>query len=193
VNRILYRLMYWLGMSDWDKGETPPEVRAAFKTGDLLPGPALDLGCGTGAHAIFMATQDRQVIGIDFVPEAIYAARDNALQAGLSERTQFYVADVTRINELELPPCAFALDMGCFHGLSSNNQRRYAKALASQLIPGGRYMLYVLDPRKELGVSFGLTPARVREVFTPDFDILDEKRGAYWSKASTWFWMERKP
>lgn len=191
MNRYLYRLMYWLGMTDWDKGKTPPEVEAVFHSGELPPGPALDLGCGTGAQAIYMAKQGRLAIGVDFVPEAIASARSKARQAGCAELTRFYVGDVTRLDGLDIPRCAFALDMGCFHGLSLDGQRRYAEALAAILIPGGRYLLYVLDPRKELGVSFGMTPEQVREIFEPGFEILRVERGAYWTERSTWFSMAR--
>ena len=41
MNRFLYRLMYWLGMSHWDSGETPSEVQEAFQAGGIPPGAAL--------------------------------------------------------------------------------------------------------------------------------------------------------
>lgn len=191
MNRLLYRLMYWLRMVPWDTGETPPEVVAAFQAGDIPPGAALDLGCGTGTNVLYMAQQGRQAIGLDFVPEAIAKARDKAQQAGVSERAQFQVADVTRLGELDLPPCGFALDMGCFHGLSPDGQRAYAEGLADTLVPGGRYMLYTLDPHSEAGISFGVLPERVQEVFAPRFAITRMERGGFWKRASTWFWMQR--
>src|SRR5512133_1382931 len=125
MNSILYRLLYRFGMARWDSGKTPPEVEQAFQAGDIPVGSALDLGCGTGTNVIYMAQQGRQAIGIDFVPGAIAKAREKAQQAGVAERTQLYVADVTRLAELKLPACGFALDMGCFHGLSPDGRRRY--------------------------------------------------------------------
>lgn len=192
MNRFLYRLMYWLGMSRWDTGETPPEVQEAFQTGDIPPGVVIDLGCGTGTNVIYMAMQGRQAIGLDFVPEAISKARRKAQQAGVSERTQFQVADVTQLGKMELPRCSFALDMGCFHGLSPDGQRRYVVGLANMLVPSGRYMLYTLDSRKEAGFSFGMQPEAVKPIFAPWFDILRVERGSFWARGSTWFWMERK-
>jgi len=102
------------------------------------------------------------------------------------------VADVTRLAELDLPPCGFALDMGCFHGLGPEARRRYAEGLAQTLVPGGRYMLYTLDPHSEAGASFGVTPETVRAVFAPWFAVLREQRSPFGSRGSTWFWMERK-
>lgn len=191
-NRFLYQLMYWLGQSPWDTGITPPEVGKAFQAGDIPSGPALDLGCGTGTNVIFMAKQGRQAIGIDFVPSAIAKARKKAQLASVAESTRFYVADVTRIKDLDLPRCGYALDMGCFHGLGADDQRRYTESLAATLVPGGKYMLYSLEPRKEAGIAFGVSPERVQAVFTPWFDIVRVERGSFWGRESTWFWMKRK-
>jgi cyclopropane fatty-acyl-phospholipid synthase-like methyltransferase len=192
MNRFLYRLMYWLGMSNWDSDETPPEVQEAFQAGDIPPGAALDLGCGTGTNTVFMAQQGRQAIGLDFVPQAISKARNKAQQAGVDGHAQFQVADVTRLDGMDLPRSAFALDMGCFHGLNPDGQRRYAEGLAKTMVSGGRYLLYTLDPHKEAGFSFGMQPEAVEAVFAPWFDILRVERGSFWSRGSTWFWMERK-
>lgn len=52
MNPIIYRLLYRLTRPPWDTGITPPEVVATFAEGDLPPGPALDLGCGTGTNVI---------------------------------------------------------------------------------------------------------------------------------------------
>jgi len=192
MNSFLYRLMYWLGQSRWDTGLTPPEVAKAFELEDFPPGPVLDLGCGTGTNVIFMAKQGRPAIGIDFVPEAIAKARDKAQRAGVATQTQFHLGDVTQLAQLNLPGCSFALDMGCFHGLSPEGQRRYAEELAATLIPGGRYMLYTLAPRRQAGISFGVLPEYVQAVFTPWFGIAQMERGTFWGNDSTWFWMEHK-
>jgi len=192
MNRFLYRVMYWLGMSRWDTGVTPPEVQEAFRVGGIPPGAALDLGCGTGTNTIFMARQGRQAIGLDFVPQAIQKARRKALQAGVAGRIRFEVADVTRLDEMDLPPSGFALDMGCFHGLNPAGQRRYAAGLAKTMVPGGRYMLYTLDPRKQAGISFGMLPEAVQAAFAPWFEFVRMERGTGWSGGSTWFWMDRK-
>ena len=99
MNQLIYRLTYWLGMTNWDSDETPREVQEAVQAGDIPPGAALDLGCGTGTNTIFMAKQGRQAIGLDFVPEAIKKARSKARQAGVDGRAQFQMADVTRLED----------------------------------------------------------------------------------------------
>lgn len=170
MNRFLYRLMYGFGMTRWDSGETPPEVQEAFRAGDIPSGASLDLGCGTGTNTIFMAQQGRQAIGLDFAPEAIHWARRKAQQAGVAGRAQFQVADVTRLDEMELPRSGFALDMGCFHGLSPDGQRRYAVGLAKTLICFPLFILLsacsLFDASTQPGVTAALYPSQTMPVPT---------------------------
>jgi len=192
MNAFIYRVSYWLGMTRWDSGVVPPEVIQTFQAGDIPAGPALDLGCGTGTNVVYMAQQGRQSIGVDFVPEAIAKARRKAKDVGVIDRTQLLVADVVHLRELGLPRCAFALDMGCFHGLSPEGQRRYAQGLADLMIPRGLYMLYIIEPNREAGVSFGITSTAVHAIFAPWFSIAREEPGDFWKRKSVWFWMTRK-
>ncbi len=192
MNSILYRLMYRLGMSRWDTGQTPPEVVEAFQTGSIPAGAALDLGCGTGTNVIYMAKQGRQAVGIDFVPAAIAKARAKAEQAGVADRARFLQADVTRLAELDLPRCGFALDMGCVHGIKGEGQQQYARGLASVMVPGGKYLLYTLNLRKRGAITFGMDPEQVPPVFAPWFELERMERGAFWDQGSAWFWWKRK-
>jgi SAM-dependent methyltransferase len=193
INAIFYRLMYWFGKARWDTGITPPEVEAAFHAGDIPAGTAIDLGCGTGTNVIYMAQHGRQVVGIDFVPGAIAKARKKAQRAGVADATRFYVADVSRMAQMDLPPCSFALDIGCFHSLSPEKRQRYAEGLAALLVPGGRYMLYTLDWRNQGGRSIGIVPDQVKALFAPWFNFTRIEKGNDRERSSTWFWMERKP
>lgn len=191
MNSFVYRLSYWLGMASWDTDQVPPELSEMFQPGRMPAGPTLDLGCGTGTNTIFMAGQGRQAIGVDFVPQAITRAKAKSQQAGVAEKARFITADVTRLKELNLPQCAFALDMGCFHGLNPEGQLNYVQGLADILLPGGRYLLYALEPQKDAGMTFGIKAERVSSVFGPWFDLDRVEPGAFWARKSNWFWMTR--
>jgi 2-polyprenyl-3-methyl-5-hydroxy-6-metoxy-1,4-benzoquinol methylase len=58
----------------WDLPLPPPEIVAL--AGELPPGRALDLGCGVGRTAIYLAAAGWSVDGVDFVPEAIQMAEE---------------------------------------------------------------------------------------------------------------------
>ena len=193
MNRFLYQIMYWLRMTNWNTDETPQEVKEVFENGSHPSGPVLDLGCGIGTNVIYMARQGVQAIGLDFVPSVIKTARRKAHQEGLSQRTCFEVADVTRLEEIKLPLIDFALDMGCYHGLSPDGKQSYITSLANIVQPGGLLLLYALDLHKEAGISFGLVPGEVEDLFIPRFKMTRSARSGFWSRGSTWFWLERQP
>jgi hypothetical protein len=83
--------------------------------------------------------------------------------------------------------------MGCFHGLSPEQQGRYATGLAAQLAPGGRFMLYAADPLTEGFDRFGIARDQVERIFSSSFAITRAERGKFGRGASTWYWMSLKP
>ena len=76
-----------------DQPEPRPEV-VALASG-MPPGRVLDVGCGTGSDALYLDLHGWQVVGVDFVPQAIEAACDRAYARRSAAR--FFVADATEL------------------------------------------------------------------------------------------------
>jgi len=72
---------------------TPIDGDVAALAAALVPGTALDLGCGAGQNALWLARQGWRVTGIDIAPTAIRSARSEA--ALLNIEVEFLVADLT--------------------------------------------------------------------------------------------------
>lgn len=119
--RFLYKVMYGIGFTPWDTPETvvPQVLRDVIEGPRPLPaGRAIDLGCGMGRHAIFLAEHGWRVTGIDSSGRALRTARHRAEKAGLD--IDFRPGDVTRIEKTGVSgPFDFFLDGGCFHGVVS--------------------------------------------------------------------------
>jgi len=50
---VFFRAAYLFGFKPWDTGVPPPELVSVVEGNDrLVPGKALDLGCGTGTNSI---------------------------------------------------------------------------------------------------------------------------------------------
>src|SRR5271166_3046889 len=77
---FFYRFTYRHGNPRWDSSEVRPELKEL--AAGLRPGRALDLGCGTGTDAIYLDQLGWDVVGVDFVPEAIKTAERRAIGAG---------------------------------------------------------------------------------------------------------------
>lgn len=184
--RWLYDRAYRTGRSrHWDTGITPPEVVEEIeREGAPAPGRALDLGCGTGTNALFLAAHGWEVVGVDFAAQAIEAARR---KAGSTDRVTFLQGDATRLSELGVEgPFELVLDVGCFHGISAAGRRRYAMQTARLTRSGALLMMFGFGARwrRLLGVP-GLSAEGLRRCFGRDFDLErvlpgDEPAGAAW-------------
>ncbi len=98
----------------------------------------LDVGCGAGSNALFLARRGFRVSGIDIAEGAIEAARRRARTARLA--VDFRVSDALRLPYAR-GEFGGAVDIGCFHTLPIPLRRAYAKELARVLRPGARFAL----------------------------------------------------
>jgi SAM-dependent methyltransferase len=160
LRRLFFNFWYFR-RPPWDSGRTPPELLTYLK--DRPAGRALDLGCGTGTNVITLARLGWQVTGVDFAPRAIARARRKAAQAGV--RVDLRVGDVTRLEGIA-GPFDFALDLGCYHGLSEPEMGAYFRQLDRVLAPGGIWFLYAfLRPPQTISPP-GLSPVDLERIST---------------------------
>ena len=68
------------GVPTWDLGRPQPAVARLVAEGAFgAPGTSiLDAGCGTGEHALLLASRGHRVVGVDLAGEAIRRARAKA-------------------------------------------------------------------------------------------------------------------
>jgi hypothetical protein len=90
----------------WDAGLPSGELRRVVEQGIVRPGPAVDLGCGSGTDAIYLASKGFDVTAIDIAPTALSLAREKAERAGVKVR--WLLASVLSLPQLE--PFDFIFD-----------------------------------------------------------------------------------
>jgi SAM-dependent methyltransferase len=145
---LLYRLLYRIGFTPWDTGQVPEELSALIEGPGALPrGRALDIGCGTGTHAVYMARAGWEVTAIDAVPRPLSQARARADAAGVS--VDWILGDVARLHKLGLTP-GFTLifDRGCFHGLDESQRGAYAAAADGLAASGATLLMLAFAPSR---------------------------------------------
>jgi cyclopropane fatty-acyl-phospholipid synthase-like methyltransferase len=187
--------IYESGAVPWDQTDPPPEV--VTLAAQLLPGRALDLGCGFGRAAIYLAHLGWQVDGVDFVDQAVQEAKIRAAQAGVSDRAHFFQSAVTQLDFLH-EPYDFALDVGCAHGLTLEELRTYHLQLLRLLKPGAIFLLFAhlneeADEREEKN---WMDEAVLRKRFAEGFHLEKAKYGQTQVKdqppwRSAWFWFRK--
>jgi SAM-dependent methyltransferase len=112
VSRPFYDAMYRRG-APWESGPRP-ELVTLVESGRITPdtvGPrALDLGCGSGADSIYLASRGFDTIGVDLSPVAIDKAR--AAAGAASSSAVFVVGDLLDLPEEVEGPFDFVFDGG---------------------------------------------------------------------------------
>jgi SAM-dependent methyltransferase len=163
---LVYRLLYLVGFSPWDTGQVPTELSALVEGGDALPaGRALDIGCGTGTQAVYLARQGWRVTGVDAVERPLRRARVRAAANGVA--VDWIRADVTRLVELGLSPgFALVFDRGCYHGLSDQERDAYAAAVTALAAPGATLLMMAFAPNRVLVGPSGADEADIVARFT---------------------------
>ncbi len=127
----------------WDIGDVQPDL-AALLQAHPPEGPALDLGCGPGDHAIHLARLGLQTTGVDFVEAAIVTARERAAAQpdDVRARLEFLRADARRPSGLARR-FRTVLDSGFLHVFEPLEGRAIVEDVTRVLEPGGRYYLLV--------------------------------------------------
>jgi SAM-dependent methyltransferase len=121
----------------WDT-KAPKENVVGWQTAGLVRGEVLDIGCGLGDNAIYLAQQGHSVTGLDISPTALITAERRAADAGVDVR--FAVADATTLDGYT---DAFdtVIDSGMYHCLDDDGKGSYARAVYLATRPNARLLL----------------------------------------------------
>lgn len=165
IMRGFYNWRYLRGATPWDTNITPPEVVQLIEQEKFPPGRALDLGCGTGTNALYLAKHGFDVIGIDYVTRAIETARHKALAQ--NARVDFRAADVLSLSFDQL--FDYILDIGCFHSIDPAGRERYAENIRRWTHDGSVFMTYAFFPFHALGRVMGISRAEMERLFAKHF------------------------
>lgn len=149
-----YRVLYRLGYTPWDQDHVSAELAALVQGPSALkPGKAIDIGCGTGTQAVYLARRGWQVAGVDVVEHALDRARRRAESAGVAVR--LIAGDVTKLPSLGLGgDYGLIHDRGCFHDLSEQARDAYVAGVTSLAAPAATLLLMTFVPgARRMGVA----------------------------------------
>ncbi|GHD46441.1 class I SAM-dependent methyltransferase [Mycetocola manganoxydans] len=104
----------------------------------LTPGAALELGCGEGADALWLASQGWKVTALDISANALAVAAAKAAEQGLADRIEWVQTDLDTWHpsaEYDLVTAAF------FHSPVELEREAILRRAASAVAPGGRLLI----------------------------------------------------
>ncbi len=160
----------------------PDENLVEFLNGDIAITSAVELGCGEGRNAIYMAKQGLAVTALDLSPTAIENAKRIAKQHAVD--VDFRCQDV--IKDGHGGECDFVYDSGLLHHLPPHRRITYIELLRSLLKPGGYFGLTCfawgencadeIDDwafyRQDFCAGVAFTKKRLIELFKPYFEVV---------------------
>jgi SAM-dependent methyltransferase len=156
------------GTPPWEIGRPQKEFVDLVRRGEIS-GSVLDIGCGTGEHALFFAGEGYEVWGIDSVPLAIQKAREKALGRGL--KVHFLVMNALDLTSLNRK-FDTATDSGLFHTLSDEDRTVFVNNLAAILSPAGKYFMLCFSELEPGGYGpRRITEREIRESFREGWSI----------------------
>lgn len=178
----------------WDDPLPPPEVIDWVP--ELTPGRALDLGCGHGRTARFLAQGGWRVDGIDFICSAVEESRRLARQTGVADLTTFHQASVTNLNFLR---CGYdlAIDIGCMHSFDDAQLVKYRDELCRLLRPAASYILYAHFRDETAERPHGIAQHKLESLLAEDFILLYFVPGKSQVEGrpvmdSGWYWFQKR-
>lgn len=155
-------------LARWLRASVQAHLAEAFAPGDHV----LELGCGTGEDALWLARRGVRVTATDVSQAMLAVAQRKAAAAGLTHLVDFAAID------LASPPSAidnsqFAIHNSQFSGAFSNfgplnclpDRRNVAAALGQWVRPGGRVVLVLMAPVCPWEIGWHLLHGQVRPAF----------------------------
>ena len=132
------------GTPPWEIGRPQPALVELAEAGSI-GGRFLDVGCGTGEHAMMAAGIGLDATGVDSAPTAIAIAERKARERGLDVR--FLVWDALNLGGLG-EQFNTVVDCGLFHVFDDADRAAFVASLAAVVPTGGRYHMLCFSDRQ---------------------------------------------
>jgi SAM-dependent methyltransferase len=164
---------YATGDTPWDSGEPSIELQRVLDEQHIKPCDVLEIGCGTGTNAVFLAGRGFSVTALDISSLAIERARQRAAEAGVS--VDFQVADLLAPATLNRT-FRFVFDRGVYHGVRRENLGGLLDTLGRVTEPGGLYLVLAGNANDPGDPEIGPPRVHAHEIcgeLNPLFELVD--------------------
>ena len=151
----------------WEIGR-PQSSFVSLAQSQQIRSPVLDVGCGTGENALYLAGLGFEVNGVDSARSAIEMARDKAKVRQV--RVYFRIVDAL---DLACLGTTFetVIDSGLFHLFTDEERRLFLAGLAVVLRPGGTYFMLGFSDQETREVPWRISQAEIHSTFQTGWTV----------------------
>lgn len=174
MKKFIFELFYLTGLARiaWHSEVPSPILNLALESGWMKPGDrVLEVGCGLGTNAEWLASRGFDVTATDLSAAAVRRAERRLKAKGL--RGKLYQADF--LQGLNEPPFDVVLDRATLHSFPEGDRRnRFAENMRALVKPGGSALLVEMrpDPSQPKNMPpFGMDQAALRELYPAPFEV----------------------
>jgi SAM-dependent methyltransferase len=121
----------------WNLEEPPETLVNLVESEWILPCKAVDLGCGAGNYAVWLASKGFDVTGVDISPKAIELANRLAGKKGV--QCHFMARDLMGEPGELAASFDFAYDWEVLHHVFPEHREKYVRNIHRIVRPGGKY------------------------------------------------------
>ena len=166
--RINWEQLYRDEFTPWDVKRPDSHLAQIIATTPIKPCRTLELGCGTGTNAIWLARQGFKVTAIDMSETALALAK----KKDGADACTLLLADFFK-DPLPGTDFGFVFDLGCFHGFGKPEERDlFASRVAGCLVDDGYWLSIISSTDGPAVVPTRLSARDVTSAVEPYFEIV---------------------
>ncbi len=159
AKHVDWEAIYRLGTPPWETGLPTAELVRLVEEKTLRPARTLELGCGTGADAIYLAAHGFEMTAVDSSPIAIERARARAEQQAALLR--LVLADAFEFGQTA-GQFELIFDVGLYHFIRQTDLEQFVDLLWRVTRPGSYY--FTVAARKHEPSSDGPPPVSQKQI-----------------------------
>lgn len=160
---IPYQWLYRLRFTPWERRDVAATWQPILES--LTPGRALDVGCGSGPDAVYLAQQGWKVTGVDAVATALEEAKERAIIDEVE--VDWVLGDVANLGGLGLEPgYSLIYDFGCTQGLSDAARAGAVAGMTQLAAPGATALVLAFRARQRAFLPRGMDREEIERLFS---------------------------
>ncbi len=154
----------------WEAFKPPSKLIKLIDSGKIKIGKAIDLGCGLGTNAVYLAKTGFEVTALDVSKTALKYASGQAEKAGV--KINFIQGFA---HKLDFPEKAFTLvfDRGCFHHIPPELRQDYLNGICRILADNGSYYLECFSSNCQFDYGYKFSKSDIKNIFGEKFEIIE--------------------